>query len=102
MERIRELRCAFSMINPIVDLIDKCVGEQWYDTLNFWNGGVDDAATIYADPPETFFHLVTYGELFAPAFDAYLETGMVPEVMNVDTRLEFVKFCISVSAFYEC
>lgn len=103
MERIRELcEMRFSTINPVVDLIDKCVGEQWYSTPNFWNGGVDDAWTIDADPPETFFHLVTYGELFAPAFDAYLETGAVSEAMDVDTRLEFVKYCIPDWACYRC
>ncbi|KAI0726218.1 hypothetical protein C8Q72DRAFT_741996, partial [Fomitopsis betulina] len=95
MERIRELyEMRFTTINPVVDLIDKCVGEQWYATPNFWDGGVDDAYTIDVDPPETFFHLVIYGELFGPAFDVFLETGVVPEVASVETRLEFVKYCI--------
>ncbi|KAH9837676.1 uncharacterized protein C8Q71DRAFT_556026 [Rhodofomes roseus] len=95
MERIRELyELRFSTINPVVDLIDRCVGVQWYATPNFWDGGVDDAWTLNMDPPETFFHLATYGELFAPAFDTFLDTGVVPEAMDVDTRLEFVKYCI--------
>ncbi|TFY54561.1 hypothetical protein EVJ58_g8791 [Rhodofomes roseus] len=103
MERIRELHeMRFSTINPVVDLIDKCVGAQWYATPNFWNGGVDDAWTLSMDPPETFFHLATYGELFAPAFDIFLETGAVPEVLDVDTRLEFVKYCIPDWACYAC
>ncbi|KZT67862.1 hypothetical protein DAEQUDRAFT_712769 [Daedalea quercina L-15889] len=103
MDRIRELYgLRFSTINPIVDLIDKCVGEQWYATPNFWDGGVDDAWTIDVDPPETFFHLVIYGELFAPAFDLFLETGTVPEVANVNTRLEYVKYCIPDWACIAC
>jgi hypothetical protein len=27
---------------------------------NFWDGGVDDAYTIWAEPPETLFHLALY------------------------------------------
>lgn len=103
MERIRELyEMRFTTINPVVDLIDKCVGEQWYATPNFWDGGVDDAYTINVDPPETFFHLVIYGELFGPAFDVFLETGVVPEVASVETRLEYVKYCIPDWACYAC
>ncbi|KAI0726214.1 hypothetical protein C8Q72DRAFT_536763 [Fomitopsis betulina] len=103
MERIRELyEMRFTTINPVVNLIDKCVGEQWYATPNFWDGGVDDAYTIDVDPPETFFHLVIYGELFGPAFDVFLETGVVPEVASVEMRLEFVKYCIPDWACYAC
>jgi len=79
MERIRELyEMRFSTINPVVDIIDKCIGEQWYSTPDFWYGGVDDAATIRADPPETFFHLAIYGELFGPAFDVFQSTTWDP------------------------
>ncbi|EPS99214.1 hypothetical protein FOMPIDRAFT_1164125 [Fomitopsis schrenkii] len=95
MARIRELyEMRFATINPVVDLIDKCVGMQWYSTPNFWDGGVDDAYTIDADPPETFFHLVTYGELFGSAIETFLETGVVPEVASVEMRLEYIKYCL--------
>ena len=95
MARIRELyEMRFATINPVVDLIDKCVGQQWALTPNFWYGGVDDAATIDADASETFFHLVTYGELFGPALEVFLETGVVPEVAGVEMRLEYIKYCV--------
>jgi len=35
MERIRELcEMRFSTINPVVDLVDQCIGEQWWSTPN--------------------------------------------------------------------
>ncbi|KAK7753357.1 hypothetical protein SLS62_004647 [Diatrype stigma] len=93
--RIRELHgLRFSIINPTTDLIDKCVGEQWYQTPNFWGGGVDDAYTIDSDPPEAFFHLAIYGELFAPDLDALLRQDHGARRLKVDTRLEYVKYCI--------
>ena len=95
LERIRELyEMRSSTINPITDLIDKCIGEQWASTPDFWNGGVDDSMTLYASASETFFHLVIYGELFAPAFDSFLDTGLISPSMDVETRLEFLKYCL--------
>ncbi|KAF2836517.1 hypothetical protein M501DRAFT_1040566 [Patellaria atrata CBS 101060] len=100
MSRVRALHILrFSAINPTADLIDKCVGKQWYATPNFWTGGVDDAYTIYADPDLGVFHLATYGGLFAGDFDIFLDPALPPEekearMLGVDTRLEFVKYCI--------
>lgn len=97
MERLRELyETRFGVINPIYDTIDKCVGNQWYATDDFWNGGVSDAYTIDAEPTETFWHLAIYGELFAPDFEIFLD-GRDPSAvrrLSVDTRLEIVKYCI--------
>ncbi|KAG4217658.1 hypothetical protein PC116_g33862, partial [Phytophthora cactorum] len=51
MARIRELHALrFAVVNPVANLIDQCVGTQWYATPNFWNGGVDDAYTVIVDP----------------------------------------------------
>ncbi|KAI0478264.1 hypothetical protein F4859DRAFT_479175 [Xylaria cf. heliscus] len=95
MERIRQLySLRFSLINPMEDIIDKCVGRQWSQTPNFWNGGVDDAYTISADASETVFHLAMYGELFAPDFDPVLNQDLSTRRISVDTRLEFIKYCV--------
>lgn len=95
MERIRELySMRFSIINPITDLIDKCVGQQWYSAPDFWDGGVDDAYTIDADPSETLFHLSIYGELFGPDFETILRRDSDARRLSVDTRLEFIKYCL--------
>ncbi|KAF2668008.1 hypothetical protein BT63DRAFT_447565 [Microthyrium microscopicum] len=97
MERIRQLhKLRFSIINPVTNRIDQCIGEQWYATPNFWHGGVDDAYTIDADVPETFFYLAMYGEFFAPDADILLGTGNTDadRALSVETRLEFVKYCI--------
>jgi hypothetical protein len=104
MQHIRQLyRQRFSTINPVTDLIDKCVGSQWYATPDFWNGGVDDAYTIYADPPATLFHLALYGELFGPDFDTFLDpAGQSARRLSVDTRLEFIKYCVPDDASYIC
>ncbi|KAI1084986.1 hypothetical protein F5B20DRAFT_567731 [Whalleya microplaca] len=95
LERIRQLHLMrFSIINPVADLIDKCVGAQWYSTPNFWSGGVSDANTIDSDPPVSFFHLAIYGELFAPDFEIFLNRDSSSQVLSVDTRLEFIKYCV--------
>ncbi|KAI1357900.1 hypothetical protein F5Y08DRAFT_323082 [Xylaria arbuscula] len=95
MERIRKLhRLRFSLINPVADVIDQCVGRQWYSTPNFWNGGVDDAYTIDAEPVDTFFHLAMYGELFAPDFEPILNQDSQARRLSADTRLQFLKYCV--------
>lgn len=95
MERIRELYLSrFSIINPVVDVIDKCVGSQWYSTPNFWDGGVSDAYTIRSEPADTFFHLAIYGELFSPDLETILSQDAQARRLKADTRLEFVKYCI--------
>lgn len=95
MERIRELHLSrFSIINPVVDIIDKCVGAQWYANDNFWSGGVSDAYTIHGEPTDTFFHLAIYGELFSPDLEAILEQDKQSRRLKVDTRLEFIKYCL--------
>ncbi|RYP63948.1 hypothetical protein DL769_006826 [Monosporascus sp. CRB-8-3] len=95
MERIRELHLMrFSVINPVTDVFDKCVGDQWYSTPDFWSGGVDDAYTIYSDPPTAVFHLATYGELFAPDLEAVLRQDGDARRLSVDTRLEYIKYCV--------
>jgi hypothetical protein len=104
MERIRQLHLQrFSIINPVTDLIDKCVGSQWYATPNFWEGGADDAYTIDSDPPATLFHLALYGELFGRDFEAFLDpAGQSARRLSVNTRLEFIKYGVPDYASYSC
>jgi hypothetical protein len=103
MERIRQLHeSRFSIINPVTNIIDQCVGDQWYRTEDFWNGGVSDAYTINADPSATFFHLAIYGELFGPDFEPYLSQDIRARTLAVETRLEFVKYCIPDFATHKC
>ena len=95
MQRIRELHATrFSIINPITDIIDKCVGEQWYATPDFWNGGVSDAYTVSSEPHETLFHLAIYGELFGADFAPFLDPATSTGRLKVDTRLEYLKYCL--------
>lgn len=110
MQRIRELHALrFSTINPVVNLIDQCIGMQWSKTPNFWKGGVDDPESVFADPPENFFHLAIYGGLFGHAFDELLDpsspSAMKPATRlaaDVATRLEFIKYCIPDAECYLC
>ncbi|KAI1404740.1 hypothetical protein F4819DRAFT_446215 [Hypoxylon fuscum] len=104
LARVRELHeLRFSIVNPVADVVDACVGARWYRTPQFWSGGVDDAYTICADAPEALFRLAIYGELFGPDFDAFLDppdpASSLPlssgrRTLSVETRLEFVKYCI--------
>ncbi|PSK42173.1 hypothetical protein B9Z65_4087 [Elsinoe australis] len=105
LEQIRHLySLRFSIINPITDIMDQCIGQQWYSTPNFWEGGVDDAYTIRSDPPATLFHLAIYGELFGPDLDSFLDPAEAGSKrrFSVDTRLEFVKYCIPDEATDMC
>ncbi|KAK8080133.1 hypothetical protein PG997_007951 [Apiospora hydei] len=95
LARIRELHALrFSLMNPVTDVIDKCVGEQWYAIPDFWNGGVDDAYTIDSAPSETLFHLAIYGELFGPDLDAVLDPGAHKDhrPLAPETRIEYIKY----------
>lgn len=95
MKHIRELHLMrFSIINPVTDIIDQCVGQQWYETPDFWDGGVSDAYTIGSEPQETLFHLAIYGELFSPDFDAFLNQDSESRRLSVETRLEYIKYCL--------
>lgn len=95
MERIRQLHLMrFSIFNPVTDIIDKCVGAQWNATPDFWNGGVSDAYTISAEAAQTLFHLAIYGELFGPDFETLLSQDHQPRRLSVDTRLEYIKYCL--------
>lgn len=95
MKRIRELHLMrFSIINPVTDIIDQCVGQQWYARPDFWNGGVSDAYTVNSEPHESLFHLAIYGELFGPDFEAFLNRGSEVRRLSVETRLEYIKYCL--------
>lgn len=95
MNQIRELYLLrMSTINPIEDLIDRCVGVQWYSTPNFWNGGVSDALTVHAEPISVLFDLSIYGDIFGPAIDIYIREGSVPLYAQFDCRKVFVEYCI--------
>lgn len=103
MNRIRELyEMRFSTIKPVTDIMDKCIGNQWYATEDFWDGGVSDAYTISADPAASVFHLAIYGEVFGPDFDIYLGQDRGVRLLRVETRLEFVKYCIPDYATIGC
>lgn len=107
LARIRELHeMRFSVMNPVTDIIDKCVGQQWYAIPDFWNGGADDAYTIDAAPSETLFHLAIYGELFGPDLDALLDPDDPKykdhRSLTPETRLEYVKYSIPDSATHSC
>ncbi|KAI0537067.1 hypothetical protein GGR58DRAFT_527615 [Xylaria digitata] len=82
MERIRELHSLrSSLINPVTNIIDQCVGLQWFNTPDFWDGAM-------------------YGELFAPDFESILNQDPNSRRLSVDTRLEFIKYCLPDSSFW--
>ena len=92
MDDIRRLYDSrFTTINPVIDMIDKCAGQQWYDTPNFWNGGVSDAFTVYSEPSRALFQIAIYGELFGTTMQARIESRLG---FDLETRLEFIKYCI--------
>jgi len=44
LQKFRDLwEWRMRVANPISDLLDKCIGDQWFANPTFWNGGVSDA-----------------------------------------------------------
>ncbi|KIK68103.1 hypothetical protein GYMLUDRAFT_128152, partial [Collybiopsis luxurians FD-317 M1] len=95
LAEIREWHLArFSTINPFSDKIDKMAGQQWYQTPNFWDGGVSEAFTIYTEADRAAMQILIYGELFASSMDAFLEPERQLPHFGPDVRLEYIKYCI--------
>ena len=81
----------FTTLNPVIDLIDRCAGKQWYDVDNFWNGGRSDAETIDCEPERALFEMAIYGSLFHATLEANLEGR---KGLDLAVRLDFIKYCI--------
>jgi hypothetical protein len=96
MERIREMyELRMSTINPVTDLLDKCIGTQWMAPPDFWSGGVSDPETIRACSGQTFYHLCIYGEIFRPALEQYITTGTSSLYAQPHIRLCWVRYCMT-------
>lgn len=95
LQDIRRLHQArFDIFNPLADTIDKMAGEQWYQTPNFWNGGVSEPYTIFTEANRATFQLIIYGELFATTMRAHLEPEKNLPTFNRLVRVEYIKYCI--------
>ncbi|KAH8698910.1 hypothetical protein BGW36DRAFT_426593 [Talaromyces proteolyticus] len=71
IRRFYELR--FAVMNPLTDAIDRMAGPQWYQTEDFWAGGVSEPSTLYTEPSRSAMQILIYGELFGPSFDYFLD-----------------------------
>ncbi|KAF2448464.1 hypothetical protein P171DRAFT_428532 [Karstenula rhodostoma CBS 690.94] len=96
MDDVRRMyEARFTLINPLNTTIDAMVGKQWYAQPNFWNGGAEDAFTLYADVSSATFQLLVYGELFGSTMASYLQPSDERKPgLGIDTRIEFIKYCI--------
>lgn len=76
----------------LTDLVDNCVGEQCYAVPDFWDGGREDAATLYAEPSMSVLQMAVYGEMWGgqvgPAYESYLESQRDLGVMGDKTASE--------------
>ena len=111
MGRVRQLwEWRLRVVNPVTDVIDKCVGEQWSkDRDDFWSSTGEDAHSLVSTPSDTFFELVIYGEMFGEGMREWLErnaegdapTG-VKEVSHASLLTEkFAKQGIGYTTIYE-
>ena len=95
MDDIRRLHASrFTLINPISDMIDRCAGKQWNAIPEFWDGGVSEPATVTVDADRSLFQIIIYGELFRSSMRAAIEPSLNLPRFDLDTRLEFIKYCI--------
>ncbi len=95
MDDIRRLHLArFSTVNPLSNKIDQMAGSQWYGIDDFWNGGVSEAWTVLCEAERSAFHIMIYWELFGSTLRAYLEPDLGLPKFDLQTRLDFIKYCI--------
>jgi hypothetical protein len=97
MERIRKLHLLrFSVINPVVDIIDRFMGAQSCGVKGRWNGVSSDGGEHELDvcASTTTFHFVIYGELFGPDIETTLNRHHKAGRLEVETRSEFVEECL--------
>ena len=98
LDEIRRLHAyRYSTINAVVDMVDRCSGEQWYATPNFWNGGVSDAETLDCEPQRAVFQIAIYGELFSSAVREVCEPvgpAASAPARDLETRLDYIKYWI--------
>jgi hypothetical protein len=95
MGDVRRLHLSrFKIVNPVEDMIDRMAGKQWYETPNFWDGGVSDAYTIDCEPMRTTFQLAIYGELFGSSMNAFLQPSLSLPRYSLDARLDYIRYCV--------
>jgi hypothetical protein len=95
LERIREFHLLrFSLINPVINIVDRCVGVQWCGLENFWNG-TSNAPDLTADPSDMLFYLIIYGELFGPDMEAFLDPESQANTLEFVTRIDFTEGCVA-------
>lgn len=76
----------YRVVNPLADLVDKCIGTQWYNVEDFWDGGRQDAATLYAEPHFQVFQLIAYGELFGRGFTEWVDWSEQANEVSEDSQ----------------
>ncbi|PGG98832.1 hypothetical protein GX51_06567 [Blastomyces parvus] len=107
LDRIRMLyEARFTILNPLTDKIDKMAGNQWYETKNFWDGGVSEPATIDMEAHRAAMQIIIYGELFGSSMRPFLEPRASGQerpdsgsdsplpYFDLETRLDYIKYCV--------
>ncbi|OAT13662.1 hypothetical protein BDBG_08822 [Blastomyces gilchristii SLH14081] len=109
LDRIRRLyEARFTILNPFTDKIDKMAGKQWYDTKDFWDGGVSEPATVDMEAHRAAMQIIIYGELFGSSMRPFLEPRASRQegpdsdsdldsplpYFDLQTRLNYIKYCV--------
>ncbi|OAX78112.1 hypothetical protein ACJ72_07581 [Emergomyces africanus] len=104
LDRIRTLyEARFTILNPLADKIDKMAGAQWYETKDFWDGGVSEPATVHSDVHRSAMQIIIYGELFGSSMRPFLEPSPSGDetdanaplpFFDLETRLDYIKYCV--------
>ena len=74
------------LINPLTDLVDKCIGAQWLNCEDFWNGGREDAVTLYGEADQSVWQCIVYGELFGKRYEEGLEWLLERQCIDSSTQ----------------
>lgn len=84
LETMRKTIKRKEIVNGFSDLVDRCIGEQWYSTAGFWYV-VEDAVTLEAEASLVVWQMVVYGEMFGRGVGGWLDT-LLAEQTTADEK----------------
>lgn len=95
MERVKELHYMRGTVLQHADrMFDRFKDPQYNLFLANWENMLPRMRTKVTFPRESFFQLAIYGSLFGPDMESFLRQDDTQRRLRVETRLEYVKYCI--------
>jgi hypothetical protein len=84
LEVLRQTVKRKGLMVGLSDLMDRCVGTQWREIPDFWEGGAEDAITLEGETEGAIWPLLVYGELFGRGLGGWLESLLTTEGQGIE------------------